>query len=96
VLNDGRVLCVELETGQEVYFERAHNAQHRSSPLYADGHIYIAAKDGTVTVLKHGRTFDVVAENNLHGEGITASPIVAGGKLYLRSTDALYAIRTPR
>jgi outer membrane protein assembly factor BamB len=95
-MNDGRVLCADLKTGEQVFFARGHNAQRRSSPLYVDGHVYIAAKDGTVTVFKHGREFDVVAENNLNGEGITASPIVSNGTLYLRSAAALYAIRAPK
>ncbi|MBX3443360.1 MAG: PQQ-binding-like beta-propeller repeat protein [Planctomyces sp.] len=93
LMNEGRMLCVDQATGAEVYFQRVHNAQHRTSPLYADGHVYFASKDGIVTVLKHGREFEIVAENDMNGEGITASPVVANGTLYLRSADALYAIR---
>ncbi|MCA9045263.1 MAG: PQQ-binding-like beta-propeller repeat protein, partial [Planctomycetaceae bacterium] len=66
--------------------------QHRSSPIYADGHIYFCAKDGMCTVLKAGRKFEIVAQNDL-GEPITASPVVSNGVLYLRSYNALYAIR---
>ncbi len=32
----------------------------------------------------------------MNGEGVTASPIVANGVLYIRSAAALYAIRTPK
>jgi outer membrane protein assembly factor BamB len=95
-MTDGKVLCVELESGKELYFKRGHNAQHRCSPLYADGHIYMAAKDGTVSVYKHGREFEIVAENDMNKEGITASPVVSNSTLYLRSTKALYAIRYPK
>lgn len=89
---DGKLQCLELDTGKQVYFERTHSSQHRTSPLYADGHIYFCAKDGTCTVVKAGREFVIAASNDMNGEPITASPIVANGKLYLRSYDALYAI----
>ena len=73
-------------------FERTHTVQHRTSPLYADGHISFCGKDGTCTVVKAGRQFEIVASNALGGEPITASPIVSHGTLYIRSYDALYAI----
>lgn len=90
---DGRLQCVDVKTGDEVYFERTHTVQHRTSPLYADGHIYFCGKDGVCTVVKAGRNFEVVASNAMGGESITASPIVAGGTLYIRTYEALYAIR---
>lgn len=90
---DGKLQCVELESGKEVYFERTHSVQHRSSPVYADGNIYFCAKDGVCTVVKAGRNFQVIASNDMGGEAITASPVFANGTLYIRSYDALYAIR---
>ena len=93
---DGRVACIDLETGEQQYFDRGHNSQHRSSPLYVDGHIYTAAKDGMVRVVKAGRKYDLVSENSMNGEGVTASPLVANGVLYIRSAAALYAIKSPK
>lgn len=93
---DGRVMCVDLKSGEELFFARAHNAAYRASPLWVDGNVYFASTDGTVTVFKHGRTFEIVAENRLNNEGIPASPVVSNGTLYLRSTHALYAIRAPK
>lgn len=90
---DGKLQCVELETGSEVYFERTHTVQHRVSPIYADGHIYFCGKDGMCTVVKAGRDFEIVASNDMNGEAITASPVVADGTLYIRTYDAVYAIR---
>jgi outer membrane protein assembly factor BamB len=95
-MTDGRVMCLELETGKPAYTQRGHNSQSRSSPVFADGLIYVAAKDGTVSVFKAGPKFEVVSENNLDGKGITATPAIANGTLYLRSTDSLYAIRAPQ
>lgn len=90
--NDGKLQCVELATGKQVYFERTHSVQHRTSPVYANGHIYFCGKDGMCTVVKAGRKFEIVASNPMGGEPITASPAISEGKLYIRTYQALYAI----
>ncbi len=91
---DARLACLDLMTGKVIFEGRIHGAVYRSSPVYADGHIYFTARDGTVTVIRSGvDTLEVVAENSL-GEPIAASPAIADGTLYLRTYDALYAIRS--
>ncbi len=92
VRKSGQVYCVDLETGDELYYESTHRHQHRSSPVYCDGHIYSTARDGHTTVLKAGRTFEIVAENDLE-ETMTSTPVISNGTLYMRTYDALYAIR---
>ncbi len=88
---NGDVLCIDAETGKQLYRKRTHRHRHRASPIYANGFIYLTARDGVVNVIKAGREFELVATNSI-GEEIAASPIVANGTLYLRSYDALYAI----
>ena len=83
---------MSADTGEEIYQRRTHNNRHRSSPIYADGKIYLTSRDGLVTVIKAGRNFEVLAKNEI-GEEISASPAIADGTLYLRSYKALYAIR---
>ena len=72
--------------------KRTHNNRHRASPIYADGHLYLTARDGKVTVVKTGREFEMVAQNDT-GEAMSASPVIANGTIYLRTFDALWAIR---
>ncbi len=87
------MIALDAETGEQLYPEqRTHEYRHRASPVYADGKVYITARDGTITVIKAGKTFERLAENKM-GEDISASPIVANGTLYLRTFDHLYAIR---
>ncbi len=88
----GQVFCLELETGKQLYYERGHGGVHYASPLYADGHVYVTAMDGNVNVIKSGRAYEIVSSNTF-GEKMTASPIVSDGTLYLRTYEALYAIR---
>ena len=90
---DGKLQCVDLETGKDVYFERTHTGQHRSSPLLADGRLYYGSNDGWVTVVRPGRTFEQLDAIDFGGEAITASLVAVDGTLYVRSYDALYAIR---
>ena len=88
---NGNLICLDAETGEEYYQERTHRHRHRASPVYANGHIYLTARDGVITVVKAGREFEIVASNAMH-EDIAASPAIANGTLYLRSYQALYAI----
>ena len=88
---NGDLICLDAETGEQYYRQRTHRHRHRASPIYANGHIYLTARDGVITVVKAGREFEIVASNTI-GEEIAASPAIANGTLYLRSYQALYAI----
>ena len=88
---DGKLQCVELESGAEVYFERTHTGQHRTSPLLADGRLYFGSNDGWVSIVKAGRDFELVESVDL-GEQVSSSPIAVDNTLYIRSGDAMYAI----
>jgi outer membrane protein assembly factor BamB len=89
---DGKLQCMDLKSGEEIYFQRTYTGQHRSSPTYADGHLYFASNDGHCTVVKTGRDFQIVSTNAMN-EPITASPVISNGVLYIRSYQALYAIK---
>ena len=61
-------------------------------PVVADGKIFLSARDGKVTVVQAGRTFKIVSQNDV-GEALAASPAISNGTIYLRTFDALWAIR---
>ncbi|MBI2803986.1 MAG: PQQ-like beta-propeller repeat protein [Planctomycetes bacterium] len=88
---NGLMIVLDQKTGKEVYQERLNSERYRSSPIFADGKIYTIGRDsGTVSVLKAGRKFQVLATNRLP-DNITASPAVSGGRLYIRGFQTLYA-----
>jgi outer membrane protein assembly factor BamB len=60
--------------------------------MHADGFIYFGSNDGHFTVVRAGREFEMVSCIEM-GEAITASAIVSNGTLFIRSYEALYAIR---
>jgi outer membrane protein assembly factor BamB len=89
----GLLTCLDAVTGEEYYSKRrTHADRHRASPVYVDGKILLTARDGTITVLKAGKQFEVLATNDL-GENMSSSPIISNGTMYLRTFDALYAVR---
>lgn len=89
---NGNLICMEAATGKEVYGEqRTHPERYRASPVYADGRLYLTARDGVVTVVKAGRNFEILASNDIV-EPITSSPAISNGRIYLRSFAALWAI----
>lgn len=88
---NGVLLCVDAKTGEVYYTERTHNSRHRGSPVYADGKIFLMAADGTVTAIRPGNQFDILAKNTV-GERVAASLAISNGTIYLRSYKALYAI----
>ncbi len=90
--DDGNLTCLDAKTGKENYVnERTHAGIHRGSPVFADGKIYLTAQDGTVTVVKAGPKFELLATNKLP-DHINATPVIADGRIYLRGWDTLYAI----
>jgi outer membrane protein assembly factor BamB len=93
VLTDKGVLwCLDLATGKPHYGpERLAVGTYSSSPLLADGKLYVTSEDGLTTVVKAGPAFERLAENPLGGFTVS-SPIAAGGRLYLRTSEALYSI----
>ena len=61
-----------------------------ASPVAADGKIYLVSRDGHAVVLKAGREWEILAVNALDEECF-ATPALAEGRIYLRTTKALYA-----
>jgi outer membrane protein assembly factor BamB len=89
---NGLLICLDAKTGEQKYSQQIFKSRYRASPVYADGHIYLTARDGgVVTVIKAGPKFQEVAVNKLPDE-FTASPAPAGGRIYLHGFKTLYAI----
>ncbi len=91
MINDGGVAtCVEATTGKEVWSERI-GGNFSSSPIIADGKIFLFNEEGKATVIAASREFKKLAENKLDS-GFMASPAVTGNALILRTKTDLYRI----
>jgi outer membrane protein assembly factor BamB len=60
-----------------------------SSPVGADGKVYVISEEGKAVVLKAGGEWEILAVNDL-GEGAHATPAMVDGRIYLRTHQALY------
>ncbi len=60
-----------------------------ASLVAADDHIFVTGRSGTTLVLKHGKTLDVVATNNL-GEDVDSTPALVDEQLFIRGAKHLF------
>ncbi len=91
VCNDtGIVTCFDALDGSELWRSRVAG-NFSASPLFANGLIYLFDQDGKTTVIRAGRSYEVVAENYL-SEGCNASAAVAGDSLLVRTATRLYRL----
>lgn len=86
--------CVRLEDGEVVYEERVPSgAQPYASTVVADGKLYVVTRNNGTLVMPARPKFEILAHNKLSDQAtFNASPIVASGKLILRSDAYLYSI----
>ncbi|HUQ91308.1 MAG TPA: PQQ-binding-like beta-propeller repeat protein [Bryobacteraceae bacterium] len=91
VKNGGIFTALEPHTGKALKAGRLPGAVggYSSSPVAADGKIYLASEDGNVSVLRAGKDWEVVSVNDF-GEGCYATPALSEGNVYLRTDRALY------
>ncbi len=61
-----------------------------ASPVGADGKVFLASQDGTVSVVDAKGEWEILSVNAL-GEEVFATPAIADGRLYLRTKATLYA-----
>jgi outer membrane protein assembly factor BamB len=93
ILNDRGILwCRDAKTGAEIYGnQRVRPGTYSSSPVVADGKIYVTSEDGVTTVLEAGPQFKVLGENDL-SEYTLSSPAISDGQIFLRTQNFLYCI----
>ena len=91
MMGDVGVLTVtDAKNGERVFQERLGGV-YSASPVAADGKVYLLSEDGETIVLSAGRAPRVLARNKLTARQL-ASPAISGGRLFIRTDDAVYAI----
>jgi outer membrane protein assembly factor BamB len=86
----GYLHCLDAKTGK-LYWSHDTNSQIWSSPFWADGKVYLGTDAGTVWVFAHGKDKKVLAQNEME-TAVRATPVVAGGVLYVMTENKLFAI----
>ena len=91
---NGVMLVLDAKTGERVYQKRLFADRHRSTPVAADGKVFVTGRDGVLTVLEAGDEPNVLAKVDLE-EAIFASPAVANGRVFVRTNKKLHAFGKP-
>jgi len=90
---NGIAQCTELQTGKKVWEERLRGSAARtgvwSSPVLADGKIFVPNQAGDIFVLRASPEFELLATNFV-GESTNASLAVSNGEIFLRTDQSLW------
>src|SRR5688572_443905 len=94
--NSAIVGAFDLKTGAKLW-EKSLGTLQKGSPVLADGKLYVGTENGKFYILRPSATGAEVLDEDLLGtaqtpEPIVASPIVADGRVYVTSMEAMYAI----
>jgi outer membrane protein assembly factor BamB len=97
MLNDTGVLTT-LDPATAAVFKqgrvRGVADRYFSSPVAADGKVFLISETGIVTVLKAGGQQEILAVNELDDECF-ATPAIADGRIYIRTRSTLYCFGKP-
>jgi outer membrane protein assembly factor BamB len=85
----GRVFCLDAATGKQCWMQDTKQAIW-SSPLVADGKVYVGTERGDLWVLSAGRELNMLAVSKL-GANLSASPAAANGTLFIAAKSRLWA-----
>lgn len=91
VADYGGVLhCLDAESG-ELFWTHDTMAHIWGSTLVADGYVLVGNEDGILTILREGKTKELVREVEFDGP-IHSSPVLANDVLYVATSTHLFAI----
>jgi outer membrane protein assembly factor BamB len=88
--DNGIVTCLRTTTGEILWREKVSGSFY-SSPVCVNDRLYCAAKNGEVVILAAADKFEVLGRVPL-GEKCFATPAIAGGVMYWRTTSHLFAL----
>ena len=96
VNDNGIVTVLNPETGALIRQGRLTGAlgPHFASPVAADNHVFFTTEAGAVVVVGAGGDLTPKVVNDLT-EDTYATPAIAEGRIYIRTTSALYAFGKP-
>ena len=92
--DDGVLTCLNSTDGKAVWKKRL-GGNISSSPIIINDQLYCCNEEGTTFAIPLKQRGEVVAENVLD-EGILASPIVSGNRLFIRTLSNLYCLSAPQ
>ena len=93
MVKTGSLFCVDAETGEILWEEKLANSQLHASPVLVDGRLLISTFPGDFYVINVTGEKPVIEHKlALEGNGI-GSPSVCNGRIYVHTTEKLYAFQ---
>lgn len=86
----GAFACYDAKTGAKLWSEEFGDSFY-SSPVFAEGKIYLTDTSGKTHIIKATRDYQAVGTPEL-GEKSVCSPVFMDGRAYLRGMNHLYCI----
>jgi len=86
----GVLVCYDTKTGDQLW-ELDFGSQIYSSPMIAEGRVYLMDNSGVMHIVKADASGTVISEPAL-GEASYAVPAFADGRIYIRGSESLYCI----
>ena len=81
------MMCIDAATGEEVWSKHV-TTNYDASPLFVNGNIWFFSVKGEVLVIKAGRKYEVVAQNQMDS-GIWATPAILRNAMVMRTQKYL-------
>jgi outer membrane protein assembly factor BamB len=89
---NGKLTCYNAISGEQMYSEKVGNGNsYTSSPVAADGIIYIADNAGKVYSVQAGPEFRLLQENDL-GETTMSTPAITDNYLFFKTINHVIAV----
>lgn len=90
--NSGVITSIDAKDGSVRFSDRLEAVPNvYASPVGAGGRVYVAGRDGAVSVISAGPKLELLATNRLD-DGFDASPALVDKEIYLRGRKHLYRI----
>jgi len=88
----GVLACYEAKTGTKLW-EQEYGNPFYSSPVYADGKVYITDMTGKTHIVKATKDYQLVGTPEL-GEKAVCSAVFQDGRVFIRGMNNLYCLGT--
>ena len=93
VKESGFSASFDAQSGDTIWMQKRidNPAHYYASPITGDGKIYVTGENGYIVVLKQGPRRVILAKNDM-GSSCVATPAIADGHLYVRTSKTLYCL----
>ena len=92
--DQGAFTCVNAKTGEKIYGpEQTGIGRTSSSPILADGKLYLTSESAETAVVEAGPKFRLIAKNSLEGGYTLSTAAFVDSEIILRTGTHLYCIK---